>query len=63
MKVADDWQVILSVARCNPTDQNVMKIGEEIAIARALSDLAQGLLHVATTDVEVATHARARLHM
>ena len=50
-------------ARCNPTDENVTKIGEKIAVARALSDLAEGLLHVATTDVEAVTHQRARLHM
>jgi len=50
-------------ARRNPADQNVTKIGEEIAVARALSDLAHKLLHVATTDVEAVTHERARLHI
>ena len=50
-------------ARCNPADQNVTKIGEEIAVARALSDLAQQLLHAAATDIEAVTHERARLHL
>jgi hypothetical protein len=50
-------------ARRNPTDQNVTKIGAEIAVARALSGLAHGLLHAATADVEAMTHEHARLHM
>jgi hypothetical protein len=50
-------------ARRNPDDENVTKIGEELAIARALSDLAHKLLHVATADVEAVTHERAHLHM
>jgi hypothetical protein len=50
-------------ARRNPADPNVTKIGAEIAVARALSDLAHGLLHAATTDVEAVTHEHARLHM
>jgi hypothetical protein len=50
-------------ARRNPADQNVTKIGEEIAVARALSDLAYRLLHAAATDVEAVTHERPRLHM
>ncbi len=50
-------------ARRNPADQNVTKVGEELAIARALSDLAHRLLHVATADVEAITHERAHLHM
>ncbi len=50
-------------ARRNPADQNITKIGEELAVARALSDLAHRLLHVATADVEAVTHERAHLHM
>jgi len=50
-------------ARRNPADQNVTKIGEELAVARALSDLAHRLLHVATADVEAVTHERAHLHI
>ncbi len=50
-------------ARRNPVDRNVTKIGEEIAVARALSDLAHRLLQVATTDIEAVTHEHAHLHM
>jgi len=50
-------------ARRNPADENVTKIGEELAVARALSDLAHRLLRVATTDVETVTHGRAHLHI
>jgi hypothetical protein len=50
-------------AHRNPADQNVTKIGEELAVARALSDLAHRLLHAATIDVEAVTHERAHLQM
>jgi hypothetical protein len=32
------------------------------AVARVLPHLAEGLLHVATSDVEAVTHQHARLH-
>jgi hypothetical protein len=51
------------VARCNPDDQEVMQIGEEIAAARALSDLAHRLLSYAAEQIEDITHERARLHL
>jgi hypothetical protein len=50
-------------ARLNPADQQVEKIGAEIATARALSDLAHRLLHAAAADVEDMTQERAHLHM
>jgi len=50
-------------ARLNPADQEVVKICAEIAVARALSDLAHKLLHAAATDVEGMTHERAHLHL
>jgi len=50
-------------ARLNPTDRDVSKIGAEIAVARALSDLAHKLLNTATADIEGVTHERARLHL
>jgi len=50
-------------AHRHPADQNVTKIGEELAVARALSDLAHRLLQVAASDVEAVTHERAHLHM
>jgi Domain of unknown function (DUF1876) len=50
-------------ARLNPADRDVMKIGAEIAVARALSDLAHKLLNAAAADIEGITHQRARLHL
>jgi hypothetical protein len=48
-------------ARLNPTDRDVPEIGDELATARALSDLAHRLLHVAASDIEGQTHERVRL--
>lgn len=50
-------------ARLNPADEAVEKVGAEIAVARALSDLAHRLLHAAATDVEGMTHKPAHLHL
>ena len=49
-------------AKLNPADRNVAAIGEEIAIARALSDLSHKLLHSAAVGVESMTHEKAHLH-
>jgi hypothetical protein len=49
-------------ATLNPADQDVAMIGEEIAIARALSDLSHKLLHSAAVGVESMTHEKAHLH-
>jgi Domain of unknown function (DUF1876) len=49
-------------ARLNPADRDVAMIGEEIAIARALSDLSHKLLHSAAVGVESMTHQKTRLH-
>ncbi|HEX6247813.1 MAG TPA: DUF1876 domain-containing protein [Nocardioidaceae bacterium] len=43
-------------ARLNPTDRDVPEIGDELATARALSDLAHRLLHAAADDIEAVTH-------
>lgn len=48
-------------ARRNPADPNVPQIGDELAVARALSDLAQKLLHAAAEDIEAVTHQPAHL--
>jgi len=50
-------------ARRNPADPNVTEIGEQIAVARALSDLAHKLLNTAAAGIESATHERAHLHL
>ncbi|HEY9472947.1 MAG TPA: DUF1876 domain-containing protein [Mycobacteriales bacterium] len=49
------------VARRNPHDLNVPEIGDELAVARALSELAHQLLHAAANDIEVVTHEHADL--
>jgi hypothetical protein len=51
------------IARRNPDDQEATQIGEEIAAARALSDLAHQLLNYAAGQIEEITHERAHLHM
>jgi hypothetical protein len=43
------------VARLNPTDRDVPEIGDELAVARALSELAHRLLHDASEDIEAET--------
>lgn len=49
------------LARRNPDDQEVTQIGEDIAAARALSDLAHQLLSDAAAKIEGITHERANL--
>ncbi len=51
------------LARRNPDDQEVTQIGEEIAAARALSDLAHQLLSEAAEQIESITHERAHLSL
>lgn len=49
------------VARKNPADVNVPEIGDELATARALADLAHRLLEAAAGDIEDLTHRAAHL--
>ncbi|HSJ46072.1 MAG TPA: DUF1876 domain-containing protein [Euzebyales bacterium] len=42
-------------ARKHPADRDVPEIGDELAAARALSDLAHQLLHAAAEDIEGVT--------
>ncbi|GGK02164.1 hypothetical protein GCM10010123_35180 [Pilimelia anulata] len=49
-------------ARRNPTDQENPAIGDELAAARALFDLAHHLLESAARDIESATHEPATVH-
>lgn len=48
-------------ARRNPSDPNVLEIGEKIAAARALSDVAHMLLGSAAGQLEDVTHQEAHL--
>ena len=49
-------------ARRNPEDRPVSFIGEEVAAARALSNLAHELLERAASDIESSTHNRTDLN-
>jgi hypothetical protein len=51
------------LARRNPGDREVTQIGEEIAAARALSDLAHQLVSDAAEQIEGITHERAHLSL
>jgi len=50
-------------ARRNPSDPNVLEIGEKIAMARALSDVAHMLLGSAAAQLEDITHQAAHLDL
>nr|WP_308294058.1 DUF1876 domain-containing protein [Streptomyces sp. UNOC14_S4] len=47
-------------AKCNPLDENVPVIGDELAAARALSDLSHQLMRTAKQDIEEHTHQPVR---
>jgi hypothetical protein len=51
------------MARRHPGDPDVTEVGERIAVARALSDVAHLLLGSAAAELEDMTHQRARLHL
>ena len=58
-----DQTVGVGLARLNPSDRDVPEIGDEIAAARALSDLGHRLLRAAGEDVEQVSGEHARLVM
>jgi len=49
----------VGMARLNPADRNVAEIGDELAVARALSDLGQRIRAEAAEDIESVTHEPA----
>jgi hypothetical protein len=49
-------------ARLNPSDRDVPEVGDELAVARALSDLAHRLLDTAASDIEGLTHENVHLY-
>lgn len=49
-------------ARRNPADPRRPRVGEELAVARALSDLSHRLLDAAASDIEAFVGAPVRLH-
>jgi hypothetical protein len=48
-------------ARLNPDDRDVPEIGDELAAARALSDLGHRLLLAAAADIGASTRERVHL--
>ncbi|SOX53348.1 DUF1876 domain-containing protein [Mycobacterium ahvazicum] len=46
----------IGLARLDPADEPVARIGDELAIARALTDLANQLLAVTSSDIQASTH-------
>lgn len=55
LATGDNQLTGVGVARLNPTDRDVPEIGDELAVARALSELSHQLLHVAAEDIEGVT--------
>lgn len=53
----------IGMARLDPADEPVAKIGDELAVARALSDLANQLFALTSTDIQASTREPVtRLH-
>jgi hypothetical protein len=57
-----DHLVGIGQAKLNPDDYDVPEIGDELAVARALTDLGHKLLLTAASDIRQVTGERARLH-
>ncbi|WP_149359277.1 DUF1876 domain-containing protein [Lolliginicoccus suaedae] len=49
------------MARRNPDDPDVPKIGDELAVARALQDIAHRLVEISASDIESVTHKPVHL--
>lgn len=61
LRTRDNLLVGEGSARCNPADRNVPEIGDELAAARALADLAHRLFESTVSDIEAITHTPATL--
>jgi hypothetical protein len=61
--VTDDGREVAGdgIARRNPADQDVTQIGDELATARALGEMAHHLLETAARDIEASTQTSAHL--
>lgn len=53
----------VGLARLNPADTDVPEIGDELAAARALADLAHALLNTTADDIEALTHKPADVQL
>jgi hypothetical protein len=62
LETADMTHLVgVGTAILNPHDVNVPEIGDELAAARALSELGHRLLEAAADDIEGATHRPVHL--
>jgi len=62
LRTGDDTSLSRTgVARLNPADPNVPEIGDELAAARALSELAHALLDAAADDISGVLHKPVHL--
>lgn len=57
----EDHLTGVGFARRNPADSAVPAIGDELAAARALADLAHQLLEASAADIENVTHRAAHI--
>lgn len=62
LKVGDREYHGSGKARRNPVDPDVPRIGEELATARALSDLSHRLLHAAVAAIEAFEGHHVKVH-
>ena len=46
----------IGLSRLDPDDEPVARIGDELAIARALADLSNQLFALTSTDIQASTH-------
>jgi Domain of unknown function (DUF1876) len=53
----------VGLARRSPEDPDVPQIGDELAVARALSELSHQLLDATAADIERITHQPAHVHI
>jgi hypothetical protein len=58
LQTRDGERVGVGTARLNPADHDVPEIGDELAVARALTDLGDQLLAAAAADIGENTHER-----
>jgi hypothetical protein len=53
----------VGTARLSPEDRDVPQIGDELAVARALSELSHQLLDATAADIERITHQPAHVRI
>lgn len=63
LRLGDEHRGGWGRARRNPADPDRPRIGDELAIARALNDLAHHLIDDVAAQIEQAEHQRAHLHL